>query len=393
MKRECVTGRRRGPRWAVAALLLGLAGCGVGADPSQEGHRVTGPVQEQRAGTPLEPAITRSLPGTVYSMAYDPARNALWYAVWHLTEPLPTPVRTPMNGTTDVPMARPVPMALPLVSAAVLFEASAETGQVVASFPFKNPVIDSGLGDAIRVAPDGSVWIAESHALIRVDPSSGNESTISLPSAAPGAVKTPADRGSYATSLTFTNSSVMLARNDVPYLQQWSLSMKPLANVPLPAGVAGPTDMTATSGGIAMKAPFAAVGAVGSVVVGGQILVKYPAGTGEPLTPSGAALEPQYLVVRPDGETVNLVSIADKPLLTVDFGEQGAITWQPASGPALSILWPSSSGEVRNPLGQEASTASGPQVTAAVLPPNGTLWIVGVAGSSVLLQEYRAPFA
>jgi hypothetical protein len=162
------------------------------------------------------------LPSESYSLAYDESRDALWYAA-----------RTASGR-------------------AVLFEASATTGSVLAQFdlpPRRDGAIAVSLGGTIAIAADRSVWVTEPYALDRVDPTTGDITTIVLKLNEPGASAAATDSnaplpGSAVTSLAFTASSVLVGRLNVPFLQQFSFDLRPMNNIALPSGDAGPVALT-----------------------------------------------------------------------------------------------------------------------------------------------------
>ena len=327
-----------------------------------------------------QPAISRTLSGRAYDLAYDPYRNAIWYVVMHMTTPpaIPKlPVSPSASGGSESP---------PIQVDADLFEASASSGQVIGAFAVPNPDGDAGLNDVVGIAPDHSVWVAESYHLYRVDPSTSVVQSVPLSQSVSGSVGIPI-HGTFVTAMTFTSDSVLIGRNSVPFLQQWSLSLQPLANVALPSGDYGPSYLTTTSSGIRMMTYSTSDP---TSVTGRQASIPLPAGTESPTTPKGGQLQPQYLIVRPDHVSANLQGFDGSRILTVAGSSPQTLTWQPSSGSAIQISWPKTTGQITNPLGKQVPTQAWPQLEAAVVLPNDTLWIIASTPAGPALQLYTA---
>lgn len=346
------------------AAMAALAGCTSWGWDSAEITSTRGPTVSTAPGQ--QPAISRTLPGRAYNLVYDPDRDAIWYVVMHLTAP-PTIPKLPVS-----PSASGGSESTPIQLDADLFEASASSGQVIGAFAVPNLDGDTGLSDVVGIAPDHSVWVAESYNLYRVDPSTSVVQTVPLPQDVTGTVDTPI-QGTFVTAMTFTSDSVLIGRNSVPFLQQWSLSLQPLANVALPSGDYGPSYLTTTSSGIQMMTYGTSDP---SSVTGQQASIRLPAGAESPITPNGEQLQPQYLIVRPDHVTANLQGFDGSQILAVAGSSPQTLTWQPSSGPAIQIYWPKTTGQITNPLGRQVPTQAWPQLEAAVVLPNDTLWII-----------------
>jgi hypothetical protein len=360
------------------AVLATLAGCTFWGWDSAEITSTRGPTVSTAPGQ--RPAISRSLPGRAYDLVYDPYRNAIWYVVMHLSAP-PTIPKLPAS-----PSASGGAVSKPIQLDADLFEASASSGQVIGAFAVPNPDGDTGLSDVVGIAPDHSVWVAESHHLYRVAPSTSVVQSVPLSKDVTGSVETPI-HGTFVTAMTFTSDSVLIGRNSVPFLQQWSLSLQPLANVALPSGDYGPSYLTTTSSGIQMMTYSSSDPAS---VTGRQASIHLPAGAESPTTPNGEQLQPQYLIVRPDHVTADLQGFDGSQILTVAGSSPQTLTWQPSSGAAVQLSWPKATGQVTNPLGKQVPTQAWPQLEAAVVLPNDTLWIIATTPAGPALQLYTA---
>jgi hypothetical protein len=306
----------------------------------------------------LQASVSLTLPTNVYDLAYNPLTSTIWYATMSLAGP------------------------------ANLVEADAGTGNVKAQFPIPQAA-SNGLQSEIRIAPDGSVWVSEPYALVRVDPASGVVDSLSLSNSDPGVPASATDPGSlrpgsWITSLSVTSNSVLVGRNNVPFLQQWSLGLQPLGNVALPSGDSGPTDITTDSSGLVM----AFLSSSDETDAGQLVTLPFPAGTAEPTAPDGSAVQAAYLDVR-QGPNAALVSLTGNPILTLDPGI-GQLSWTSPGGSSYLIPWPMVTSDVLNPLGQEVPAKGEPQLLAAAVLPEG-IWIIKSGGMNSTLQLYTTP--
>jgi len=339
-----------------------------------------GSVDHARAGSTAtaaqEPTLSVPIAGQAYSVAYDPFRSAIWYVVMQpssTTEPPQSPPGTASPGTT------------PETVEANLYEADAATGQITKSFAIPNPNHDSGLSDIVAVAPDKSVWVAESYAIYRVDPTDSHVETLNLPETVPGSLDTP-NQGTFVTSMTFTSDSALIGRNNLSLLQQVSLSLKPLPDLSLPNGTFAPSSMTTTRSSVEMVAPTTS--SPGSVA-GQRASVQLPATTSAADGPNGMDLAPQYLLVRPDRVTAELRAFDGRAILAI-AGPDHVLTWSPDTSRQLTLSWPRTSGEITNPLGQQVEVASWPQLEAAVELPDKHLWLAAATASGAVLELFTA---
>ncbi|HEY9477520.1 MAG TPA: hypothetical protein VIQ26_03725 [Microbacteriaceae bacterium] len=360
------------------AALATLAGCTFWGSNSAEIRSTPGPTVSTALGQ--QPAISRALSGRAYQVAYDPYRDAIWYVVMRMTTPPAIP-KLPVG-----PSASEGSVSTPIQVDADVFEASASSGQVIGAFVVPNPDGDTGLSDGIGIAPDHSVWIAESYHLYRIDPTTSGVQTVALSRSVTGSVDTPI-QGTFVTAMTFTSNSVLVGRNSVPFLQQWSLGLRPLANVALPSGDFGPSFLTTTGSGIRMMTYSTSDP---TSVTGRQASIRLPSGAESPTALNGEQLEPQYLIVRPDHVTANLQGFDGSQILTVAGSSPQTLTWQPSSGSAIQLAWPKTTGKVTNPLGKQVPTQAWPQLEAAVVLPNDTLWIIATTPAGPALELYTA---
>jgi len=192
-----------------------------------------------------------------------------------------------------------------------------------------------------------------------------------------------------SAALTISADSVLVARNNVPYLQQWSLDMKKLANVPPPSGGSRTLDMITRAAGIlaaATAGPSTGTGQTGGL--GGHVVVVPFGATPAPVL----ALQPASLKIQ-QGDDVALLSPAGTPMLTVDPVGHAA-DWLTLSGKHRLIPWPAQTIYVGAPPGRNGTggttvkTFTEPSLSAALVTPAGSPWLVKSTGTATTLEEH-----
>jgi hypothetical protein len=305
--------------------------------------------------TELASTTSVSLPGNVYSLSSDPDRNSIWYAV--------------MAGA-----GRPMP-----------YEADAKTGVLKDSVELPAAVGDGGLSDDVRVGPDGSVWVSESYAIVKVDPTTGQVTSIPLAQHVDGELATAnstTNPGTWTTSMTVTSDSVVVARNNVPFLQQWSFDLTPVATIPLPNGGSGPNDMRPTTTGLDLV--YSQHDGVGNANI--HDIVPMPPGSAVPVSRQGVKLSPAYLTYRAIGSDAELegatgvVAVSKNPTT-------GMLDWQTSKFGVRQISWPAERVQVSTPVGGFLTALVQATLDAATLTSDGALWIVR-SGPTVQLTRY-----
>ena len=194
--------------------------------------------------------------------------------------------------------------------------------------------------------------------------------------------------GSWVTSLTFTAGSALVGRMNVPVLQQFSLDLRPLADVPLPSGAAGPVALTVI--GSHLDTVFRVQGPAGPTIR--QVLMPLPGGLAAPVGPGGAPLDPALIAARPaDANNTNLITPSGIDVLdSSTFCPMSSVTWRPQPDASLTLPVPQSTVQVANHLGVMVTAKMRAHVLAATQTPDGTLWIVTSAGSTSTLDVYTA---
>jgi hypothetical protein len=154
----------------------------------------------------------------------------------------------------------------------------------------------------------------------------------------PGAEADPnaALPGTWIAAMTIATDSVLVARNNVPFLERWSLDMKPMADVPLPSGASRTFDMiTGHDGILATVAGGPATGGPGARVV--------------PVPFQGAH------------------ELIPWPAQTIDVGPPP---------------------DVHGAVGTTVKTFTEPSLSAALVTPAGSLWLVKSTETATILEEY-----
>jgi hypothetical protein len=365
--RDEVSALARAIGCAVLAVAVAATLTACGSPGSQSSTASRSAVAGASAASRSEPIVSVALSFGARNIAYDPFRNAIWYAVMNLQGP------------------------------AILYEADSSTGHVKARFTL--PDADStGLSSVVRVAQDESIWVAEPYAIVRVKPGSASVSSVNLPLAVPGALPDALDAGAlspgtWVSAMTLTSDSVLVGRDNVPFLQQWSMELQPEANVALPKGDSGPADMTTTDTRLEIAIPNKTSIETDA---GRSVSVDLPNGTSSPVFKGKTALQPNYLTVG-QGPNISLQAFSGGSILSVDPTSH-VLNWTTTSGRRIQIPWPATSITVHGPpgpgdqTGRDVKTFTEARLLAAVITPAGKLWIMSGAAISngATLKEYEA---
>jgi hypothetical protein len=162
-----------------------------------------------------------ALPGNVFDLAYDPARNSLWFEC--------------------------------LDTADALYRYDIATGALT-HWALPKAINDIGYTDRVAIAPDGSVWLTENYSVIRVDPTSNTTQVHSFALADPDATSNALDpnnpsAGTWPSAIAFDSQGMaMVARHNVKSLVRLDASMSILGRIPLPAGFDDPGDLVDVQG-------------------------------------------------------------------------------------------------------------------------------------------------
>lgn len=121
---------------------------------------------------------------------------------------------------------------------------------------------DSQCPTMIKVSDKSDVWVAGAYTLSLYDHETRRVRSISLPVNQPGAIAGALDPnselpGTWISALAPVDGGVVVARHNVPYLQTFTSSLAELANVPLPSGLVGPSDLLVGGGSALALGAFA----------------------------------------------------------------------------------------------------------------------------------------
>lgn len=221
------------------------------------GTRPDPPVQNGAAGgasaassrpigeSPAGPAARGSelgrtpLAGAAYRLAYDPTHDAIWYATFDISGP-------DYLYRVDVATAKTSRYGLP------------DTDY-------------NGYLSAIRIAPDGAVWLNEPYRLVRFDPDAGSTKTLEFDLDDPAAQPDALDQGNpvpgtWISTFALADDSIIVARNNVSQLTLLSYDLKQIGTIPIPRAYAGARDLAVGPGDGQIYA-LPGVGQVGGLVV------------------------------------------------------------------------------------------------------------------------------
>jgi streptogramin lyase len=213
---------------ALVTVLLG--GCSLGANAPSLDEATSGGTAPP-AGVVQQEIVT--LPGEVYDLAYDPARDSLWFAF--------------MSGD----------------SPDVLYQYDLMTHKLSTwSLP---PTDHNGFLERVVVAPDGSVWVTEDYTIVRFEPATGEVATKTLQladvDASPAALtQDDPSPGTWPSAIAFLqNGEAIVARHNVAALLRLDNKLNTLGRIPLPQSLASPGDVADVAGHI-FVAPYAGDG-------------------------------------------------------------------------------------------------------------------------------------
>jgi hypothetical protein len=180
-------------------------------------------------GTPVamnialsDPTVMAQLPGPVYDIAFDPGRNAIWFASY-----------------------------LPV---ATLYQYDV-AHRSLSNWPL--PTTEgNGLVSRVAVAPDGTIWVTEDYSVSRFDPSRGHMITATFDIADPDASALALSEnnpspGTWLSGITFaSNGDALLIRHNVKSIVRVDSSLRTTGRLPVPASVSLPGDIATINGRI-----------------------------------------------------------------------------------------------------------------------------------------------
>jgi hypothetical protein len=361
-----VRSRVRYGAWSVlaagAAFALAVAAGGLGNARVRSEPPGAATVTTAASSGPSE--LSRvSLAGPVYDLAYDAPRRALWFAIM-------------------------------FPGADALYRYDLASGHLT-SWPLP-PTDYDGYLDHIAVAPDGSVWLTEKYTVVRFDPSTAAMATMTFALADVDATATALSQndpspGTWPSAFTFSSTGdAVVSRHNVTSLITLDAKLEAVGRIPLPAGLAGPGDLTDVSGLIYLapyggSAPLTVIDEQGNVAaVGGPGVVQIAVIQGRVLAIGQAGVE----WVSP---TVAGTTIATLHLTTGDrviaSGEnaivyvEGAGSFEQISntGAVISTFsLPDEPMSVPNPAGQMVTVNGRHEVGGLASDSPASIWYVDV---------------
>jgi hypothetical protein len=266
---------------ALAGLTIALAGCQTPPAGSLPADSID---SAGAASTTMETAsadVVLDLSLASFEMAVDPARGTVWLA-------------------TIQPAAKDT-----------LWAVDMRTGDVRG---FDLPDVDyNGFTTHIRVGGDGAVWVSLPYELVRVDPESGEVTSVRFAEKVEGALPGALDQnatlpGTWLSAILPEGTGMLVARNHVPYLTRVSADMTVSRGADVGEGHAGAADLArGADGSTYLLPPMDGPAGVVSILGGSTI-------------PGTQELAPRRLLV--DGSTVSVLSAGGTTTAVADAGPQ-----------------------------------------------------------------------
>ena len=308
-----------------------------------------------------------SLPGPVYDLTYDAARNSMWF----------------------------VHMALG--SSSTLFEYSFSDGSLR---PWMLPAADyNGFVSRVRLAPDGSVWLNQLYSIIRFDPASGSITQLDLPQEDEDAISSALSPdnpspGTWPSAITIeADGTVLISRHNVRSLVAVSPDDRVAARLPLPDGVVGPVDLADVEGTVYMASPdgIAAMSENGTAVLLTGPGAFHLARNGSDVLGIGPtsvviASKKAVSVLRTDGGSAKDLGALSADSAFLWRRDLPAVQKVDRTGAITSVLKFSTTQQTRvRPNGQVATWLDSDVVTAMATDSAGSLWAVEVTATGTYL--------
>lgn len=212
--------RQRGRPFAglvvTAALTVSAAIAVTQAAPPLPAEPVTG-VARATASVPGPAARSVvGLAGEAYDLEYDPARGRLWLAIMRATGP-------DELVSVDVETLEQAAWTLP----------DADYG---------------GFLSRVKLGADGAVWVTQPYRLVRFDPASSSLAERTFDLVVPDALPNALDPGTllpgtWISAIAPDADTVLVARNNVPYLVRVDDSLVEVERIPVPDPYAGAQDL------------------------------------------------------------------------------------------------------------------------------------------------------
>jgi hypothetical protein len=308
-------------------------------------------------------AVAMQLPGEVFQLTYDPARDALWFV-------LMDPGISSWVYRFDIATAKTDRWELPTAPG-------------------------NGFLSEVRLASDGAVWVSEDYALARLVPESGQIASLVLDAKVPDALPdSPTLPGTWVSGFaTDGTGGALVARMGVPYLTRLSSDLKVIDKVPVPDSFAGARDVAVLPHGpIALLSGWSRPGQLAVLDPTGKQLLMFEAAnvsgnsriavdsagamviSGTPSTSYTAAGTSNALLT---GQTVNLSAVtADPSSGVVAYDEVAGMLYRIADGRLVGqVALPATSVTVMHG-GQMFRSEAPADVRAMAVDKHGATWLI-----------------
>ncbi len=312
-----------------------------------------------------------TLPGAVYDLTFDQARNSLWFAY--------------MSS-----------------GAATLYRYDISTGMTTGVL--LPPTDHNGYLERVAVGPDGAIWLTEEYMVVRYDPTSQVTRSIKLAEADADATPTALARtdpspGTWPCAITFDSGGrALVARHNVKSLLRLDSSLGITGRVPLPFGIVDPANIVdfdgrvyvAAYGGTGRGATMDEQG--GAAAIGPVGAIQFAEGPLGVVSLGSAGLS----WLTPGSASVGF-SVQAGPLDKVALARTGAVVYSQNLGVITKVTTSAtiaseykmagSSVQVMNPLGQLIRATAVDSVGAMAVDSNDSIWIVDISNTAAELVQ------
>ncbi len=313
------------------------------------------------------------LAGPVYDLTFDVARDSLWFA-------LMSPDQASLNWY-DI-----------------------GTGQL-SQWPLP-PTSHNGFLERVAIGPDGSVWVTEDYAVVRLDPSRSSMATHVFAQADPDATATALTEsdpspGTWPAGITFDSAgNALVIRHNVRSLVRLDSRLDVLGRVLLPGGLTNPGDLVDVNG-VIYVAPYAGQGDTIMLSESGVLKGAVAAGTAR-LAAAGTEVlstgpggvtrlraDGSKAAARAGGGSMNDRAATASGAAIVYLDGQGVIEAISSDGSiqaAVTLVGVPS--QVVNPMGSLVDAFDRDVVSAIVSDLAGSIWYVDTTRPALVHLQY-----
>jgi streptogramin lyase len=367
--------RKGGDRWVRIASVLVFSTI-ILASMSLVVSRVNAvqPSAPQSPAAPVAIELKRiALPGPVYNLAFDQARNSLWFMYT-------------LSGTP------------------ALFQYEISSGTMTSS-PLP-PTQSNGFLEKVAVAPDGDIWLTEDYSVIRFDPANQMTTVATLPLVDTDATPTALTQddlspGTWPCDITFdSNGQALVARHNVKSLVRMDNKGAVVGRLPLPAGITNPGSVLDVGGRIHV-ASYMGNGKAASMDEQGGAVSSEQSGTTRFAAAGSAVVSVGASGLRWSSGVAGPVGFSAPagPMDDLANGRSGAVFYGQGLG---SIVRVTSSGvfvsvyqlfsaqvQVTTPIGATEMVSQTDQLGAMAVDADDTVWIIDIRSSQAQLIQLQ----